>query len=196
MRRLSGQTLIELLIASAVIATGLFAASTLVFSNLRLSDRDADEIVAVNLAREGVELAKGRRDANWLASAAFDLGLEAGGDYSAVPVWTGESGSTFITFDFAPSQMSDEPTIVHRSTNPETPGFLTQRDRFAPATPWRRLLIFHPICDTAGGLVYANDGETCGADSKIGIRVESHVQWVRKGQTFDRVMYEDLFDWR
>ncbi|MCI0479767.1 hypothetical protein L0Y59_04435, partial [Candidatus Uhrbacteria bacterium] len=83
-----GQTLIEFLIATAVITTGLFAASTLVFSNLALMDRDSDEIVVINLAREGVEQAKQKRDANWLAGVPFDTGLKSGDDYTATPLWS------------------------------------------------------------------------------------------------------------
>jgi Tfp pilus assembly protein PilV len=196
LHRRSGQTLIELLIATTVIATGLFATSTLVLSNLRLSDRDADEIVAVNLAREGIELAKARRDANWLAGQSFDLGLKNDTDYSAVPLWTGVPGSLESTFDFAPTSIADDAAVIHASQDAESPGFYSQRDRQAPALPWRRLLTFHPICDTGSGFAYLNDGETCASDPLVGIRVESHVRWVRKGLTFDRVMYEDLFDWR
>ena len=99
MQRLRGQTLIELLITVSVVTTGLFAASALVFSNLQLSDRDADEVVAVNLAREGIELAKEMRDSNWLAGAPFDQGLASGRDYSAAPRWTGGPAEATFTFE-------------------------------------------------------------------------------------------------
>lgn len=198
LHRLRGQTLIELLIASAVIATGLFASATLVFSNLQLSDRDADEIVVVNLAREGIELAKQVRDSNWIKGIPFDSGLvDATSDYTAIPVWDGGPASPDVTFSFLPSAIGDTQTIVRRSTNAATPEFFTQSDPGAIATPWRRLLIFHPICDTGGSVfTYLDDGAVCALNQKVGIRVESRIQWTRKGQTLTRSFYEDLFDWR
>ncbi len=189
--------MIELLVAITVISTGLFAAATMVFSNLQLADRDADEVIAINLAREGIEEAKELRDSNWLAGNPFDQGLsENGNDYTAVPVWAGDAGMSAISFNFAPSTIADPLSQVGQSNASDTFGFYTQADPSAPRTPWRRLLIFHPICDTAGGLVIVDDGQDCGLDPKMGIRVEAHIQWQRKGQMFNRTLYEDLFDWR
>ncbi len=195
---LNGQTLIELLIASGVIAGGLFASVTLIFSNLRLSDRDSDSVVAINLAREGIEQARELRDSNWLAGNPFDSGMfVAGGDYSATPSWDGKAVSDQISFDFTADDFSDPAAIVRSSTEPENQGFLTQNSGVAAdPTLWRRLITFHPVCDAPGGFTYKNDGETCGGDSTVGVRVESRVRWMRKGKSFERVLYEDLFDWR
>ena len=197
-RRLRGQTLIELLIASAVIAGGLFSAVALIFSNLRLSDRDSDSVVAINLAREGIEQARELRDSNWLAGNSFDAGMcTAGGDYSAIPNWDGKAASDQVSFDFTADDFSDESVQVKSSTEAENQGFLTQNTGVAAnPTPWKRLITFHPICDAPGGLTYKNDGETCAGDPTVGVRVESRVRWQRKGQSFERVLYDDLFDWR
>lgn len=195
MRRASGQTLIELLITVSVVTTGMFAAAALVFSNLQLSDRDADEVVAVNLAREGIELAKQVRDSNWLAGDSFDAGLSSGRDYSATPRWSGGAAESSIVFDFSANVMDDDNALITQSTDPATPGFFANNLTGTP-TSWRRLLTFHPICGTASGEIILDDGEDCGGSPKVGVRVESRLQWERKGQTFDRVMYDDLYDWR
>lgn len=189
--------MIELLIAAAVISTGLFATANIVFSNLALSDRGADEVVAVNLAREGIEEAKELRDANWLVGNSFDSGMSGpGSDYSATPKWDGNPATTDISFDFTANDFTHPTTQVRQSTNLGTPTFYTQVDPAGVLTPWRRLITFHPICDAPGGFTYPNDGTDCGTNPKIGVRVESHAQWIRKNQTFNRTMYEDLFDWR
>lgn len=195
MRRLPGQTLIELLITVSVVSTGMFAAAALVFSNLQLSDRDADEVVAVNLAREGIELAKEIRDSNWLAGDAFDAGLAAGNDYTATPRWSGNATEGNVIFDFQANNMDDDNAVITKSTDPSTPGFFANNLSGTP-TEWRRLLTLHPICRTGAGELILNDGADCGSDPKIGIRVESRLEWQRKGQLFARVMYEDLYDWR
>ncbi|MEO5927908.1 MAG: type II secretion system protein [Patescibacteria group bacterium] len=195
MRRLSGQTLIELLITVSVVTTGLFAAAALVFSNLQLSDRDADEVVAVNLAREGIELAKELRDSNWLAGDPFDQGLANGSDYTATPRWTGGAAEATFSFDFTASTMDDDNTVISQIADAASPGFYAN-GLVGNTTIWRRLMTFHPICDTAGGESVLDDGEDCAGGPKIGIRIESHLQWQRKGQVFDRVMYDDVYDWR
>jgi Tfp pilus assembly protein PilV len=195
--RQSGQTLIELLIASAVICTGLFAAASLVLSNLQLTDRDADEVTAINFAREGIEQAKQLRDSNWLEGALFDNGLYFGADdYSATPIWDGSPATASVGFDFSADDFTHDNTRIYQSENLNSPGFFTQITGSGAETLWRRLLTFHPICESAGGLTYKDDGDTCGGDIKIGIRVESNVQWHRKEKTFNRAIYEDIFDWR
>lgn len=195
-KKLPGQTLVELLVAFTVISTGLFAAVTLVFSNLQLSDRDADEVVAINLARDGIEQAKALRDGNWLAGVAFDRGFSDGVDYSAVPLWNGQPQQNAIVFDFIPKTFEDESTRIWQSADPATEGFFAHGLANARPTPWRRLMVFHPICETPQGLIYVDDGMDCGVHPKIGIRVEVRIRWERKSNVFERTVYEDLFDWR
>lgn len=200
MRLRRGQSIMELLIALAVIAIGLFAAVTLVYSNLNLVERDADEVVAVNLAREGVELAKQKRDSNWLAGSAFDAGMVSSVDpmdYTATPVWEGAYFASPITdpsFDFTANTLTDATpklNIVRTYNN-----LLANNSSGSaePATPFKRLLTFHPICSDYTVL---DSGSACsGAISKIGIRVESRVRWTRKALLKEFVLYDDLYDWR
>lgn len=196
MRIQRGQTLIELLIATAVISTGLFASASIVFSNLQLSDRDTDEVTVINLAREGIEMAKQRRDSNWLAGQPFDDGFHNGTDYTATPLWDGQPLTQNVAFDFTANLITDSSAQVRLSKDPVNQNFYIQTDQNASATPWRRLLTFHPICETGFGLEYKNDGQACGGDGPVGVRVESAIRWQRKGQVFNRVIYDDLFDWR
>ncbi len=193
---LKGQTILELLIAMAVIAVGLLAAVTLVFYNLRLVEQDVDEVVVVNLAREGVELAKAARDANWLAGVQFDSGLADGSDYTATPAWNGSPESLF--FDFEANDFSDSNTNLIQVTTSTAPLFFGNSNAVLPAfytssTEYKRLLTFHPICEDYSVLA---SGTICDPMLKIGIRVESRIQWIRKGATKEFTIYEDLYDWR
>jgi len=199
MKTRSGQTILELLIAFMVIAVGLFAAATLVFSNLNLVQRDADEVVAVNLMREGIELAKQVRDSNWLSGNAFDLGFSDAPlnplDYTATPVWEGAwtPVMTAPSFSFAANDMTHANAAIVKTENnlyANVGGGVTGN-----ATIFQRLLTFHPICNTAPVSII-DSGTACPAGvASIGIRVESHVRWTRKG-THDLTMYDDLYDWR
>src|SRR6267154_1116516 len=80
-----GQTLIETIVAIFVLTMGLTTALGLaiyVFSN---SNRFLNEIVASNLAREGVDAVRMMRDSNWLAgdAAGGSFGLQSCPDISA-----------------------------------------------------------------------------------------------------------------
>ncbi len=195
MRIAKAQTLIELIAAVAVIGIGLFAATSIVFSNMNLSDRDSDSVVSTNLMREVLELAKNKRDSNWLAGVAFDTGMYSGTDYSATPIWNGIAGT--YSFDFGPNDFSDVKTKIIRSANASALDFLEnyQPGYTGATTTFSRIVTFNGICAN-GSIVGA--GVNCGnvGSTKIGIRVMAQIRNTRKGVTKDSTMYEDLYDWR
>ncbi|MBI4090961.1 MAG: GIY-YIG nuclease family protein [Candidatus Komeilibacteria bacterium] len=70
---LTGFTLIEGVIALAIISTALIVGLTLAYSNLIAAQNNSDRIIATNLAREGLEVMRNIRDSNWLRREAnFD----------------------------------------------------------------------------------------------------------------------------
>ena len=71
----AGFTLIEVIIALAVIVTGLVGALVLATSNYRASRDNISRVFAANLARSAVEAVRNTRDTNWLRS---DLNILAG----------------------------------------------------------------------------------------------------------------------
>lgn len=196
---LCGQSLIELLIAMTVIIVGLTAAGTLIFSNIRLQEQSKERVVADNLAREGIELAKAKRDSNWLAGLPFDDGLYVGTDYTAVPRM---DGGTFIDFEFAPTLGVESPALhVKRSTNASSSGMFVQGTGSSGSdTGYSRILMFQPICSDGVSRATALDGQTCadvlGGSSKIGIRTLSMLSWTSRGITRSASIVDELYDWR
>lgn len=65
----SGQTLIETVVAVFVLVMGIVAALGLAIYALNASANISKQIVAVGLAREGVEAVRNMRDTNWLMLA-------------------------------------------------------------------------------------------------------------------------------
>lgn len=61
-----GFTLIELITALSLISIALVAVISLLVSTLKTSKASKDELIAANLAREGIELIRNIRDTNWL----------------------------------------------------------------------------------------------------------------------------------
>jgi hypothetical protein len=75
----AGQTLIETIVAIFILTTTLTAGLALTIYVLSHSDQTFNEIVATNLAREGVDVIKNMRDTNWLEDDAV------GGSYDLKP---------------------------------------------------------------------------------------------------------------
>lgn len=61
-----GETLAETIIALSVLAMGITIASTVVLNSMRNMAAAKQRVVAVNIAREGIEAVRGIRDTNWL----------------------------------------------------------------------------------------------------------------------------------
>ncbi|MDP2932547.1 MAG: hypothetical protein Q8N81_00250, partial [bacterium] len=68
-RQSSGQTLIETIVAAGVLTTGIIGGLALAIASLGSSDQAMQQIVATGLAREGVEVVRRIRDANWNAGS-------------------------------------------------------------------------------------------------------------------------------
>ncbi len=171
MKKRYGQSLIETTVALGVILTGLAGAITLISYSLRSSTASLNRMVALNLAWEGVEAAVNVRDSNYLAGSAYDNGLNAGGDQTAIAVFDPLAG---WSFDFAPNAFADDTTVLYQQ------GGLYRQATVPPAgtaSVFRRLLIIDPSVPDQ-------------------IRVLSTVQW-RDGSATRQVRAERiLYDWR
>ena len=66
----SGQTLIETIIAISVLTLALTSGLALAIFSLSSTSRGYNQMVATNLAREGIEVVRMMRDSNWLAGDA------------------------------------------------------------------------------------------------------------------------------
>ncbi|MCC7357442.1 prepilin-type N-terminal cleavage/methylation domain-containing protein [Candidatus Uhrbacteria bacterium] len=203
MWKAKGQTIIEVLVVLAVVSIGLFASAGLVIGNLSLVERDTDRVIAINLAREGIEIAKQIRDSNWLAGQDFDTGLvnaTTPGDYTASLVWDGVISTP--SFDFSTDAISDANAQVVLSTEATASGVYANQNTVPPisgkATAFKRLITFSPICVDASNVHTVISSGLCTdiGQVKAGIRIESRIEWLRKGSTISSVIYEDLYDWK
>ena len=65
-RHHSAQSLLEAVIAIGIIVAAVMGSTTLIVSPITSGQNTQDNIVAINFAREGVEIVRGIRDSNWL----------------------------------------------------------------------------------------------------------------------------------
>lgn len=188
----SGQTIMEMLVVFFIISVGLYGAVTLIFSNVKLQEQDEDHIIAMNLAREMLEMAQNVRDSNYLANSEFDqgLGTDTGTDCTAVPNWDGTSSPGF---DFSVD------TIAGGNLGKNPNGLLTNQS--GTSTRYSRLITFAPICAEPADRSNTQVPAACACtdptfSEQIGIRAKADVSWTRKGSANSITIYTDLYDWR
>lgn len=73
-----GFTLIEAIVSLMVLTLGIIPAYYLSQASQNIGNSIRDNLVAANLAQEGVEVIHGIRDTNWFNGQAFGNGLTAG----------------------------------------------------------------------------------------------------------------------
>ncbi len=131
----SGFTLIEIMIVLFIVSVGLVGVLGLIVQNIQSHDYNRSNLVAYQLAQEGIELVRNARDNNWRASRSFMNGLEEGlyiADYQdeeLVP-YDGLPDSTELHIDsngFYVHDLSAKPSgfsrIIKISEGPEEKSF-------------------------------------------------------------------------
>ena len=85
-----GQGLLETTIALGIIIIGLVAVLTLIIMGISSSGKTKERVIAVNLAREGIEIIRAIRDSNQLdPTKSWPFGLDYGsGERSWIVDWT------------------------------------------------------------------------------------------------------------
>ncbi len=71
-----GFTLIEVIIAIFIIIIGITGAVNLISHNISSIIVSRSQVIAVNLAQEGLEIVRAIRDTNWLEDADWNVGLD------------------------------------------------------------------------------------------------------------------------
>lgn len=190
----SGQGLVEMVVATAVIITGLVGVLALTISNLSGVGESSTRIVASNLAREGIEVVRNIRDTNWLKNQAWDLGLEEGTDYTAIAIFDPLTNKWRL--DFSPDSIDDTEARLYYDN-----GIYRQNTTTPPGTPtiYFRLLSLDEICKNNVTLVEVirTSGDSClASETKVGIRIKSEVKWVESGRTHTMIAEDRIYNWR
>lgn len=89
----SGFTLVEALVSLTVLTVGLVAGYAAAVSSAGLASSIKNNVVAANLAQEGVEVIRAIRDTNWFSGNEFNVGL-APGEYE-VAIYSGAAATPY-----------------------------------------------------------------------------------------------------
>ncbi|MGB0757704.1 MAG: type IV pilus modification PilV family protein [Patescibacteria group bacterium] len=191
----TGQGLLEALIAISVVAVGVTGVMSLAGNTLTATNISSQELLAINLAREGVELITNIRDSNYLDdTATWDTGLNSGGtnDDGIIEYNTGTQ-TWSIDFLSANTTFANNETTMYWDTNNllyvqgavEGPGWT--------ATPYKRRVEVNRICSEDP--TDFEEGATC-VGTTIGYRILSEVQWTQRDNTRTVSVEKRLFNWR
>lgn len=220
----AGQTMLELIIAIFIILTALGGIATMVTMSVRGQERSEETVIAYNLAREGIEVARAMRD------NTFTTGIRST-SCSTICTTLRNNSTAHVAYPrlFTPSPPADKVWyIVYNSTLNyassqagvcwnSTEGYFhqfyslgcdaTNVDVTRLPTRFRRLLTIDYIClnpSTNAECVNTSDAGCTGAGSCagytqfIGHRVTSRVQVAnRKGGAAEVITLEDyLYAWK
>jgi len=185
------------MVALTIIVTAVSSSLSLVQSSLTSSRISGSEVVAANLAREGIEVVRSIRDSNWLRGESFKVGLVNGTSKNARPFLNTATG--FWTMDFTPVTLNDElstlyiladGTFIHADTPPAG-----QR-----ASHYRRVITMDHICrdNITGSERIAEGASVCGnSETLVGFAVKSRVSFIGLSGGRRTVSIEErIYDWR
>jgi hypothetical protein len=189
--------MLETVVAIGVLVTGVFATFALVRSNIRLSTEASLRFVAVQSAREGLEVVRGMRDSNWLAGDEWDEGLSRNGRTTNIVAPFFDPTVPGWSLHDLPDGFDDDRAQMLRVRHGDAI-FWTQDDQTGLAeeaeTPYRRIVTLHAIC---ADYRVVEDGQLCSEQTPaIGMRVASFVRWEHRGAEHEIVAEERLYNWR
>jgi len=192
--------MLEAIIACGIISTAVSSALTLVQLSISAEKESENNIVAANLAREGIEVVRAIRDSNWLADDVWDKGLEGDSfDYTAVPVFSPQANSWSL--DFTPNDIADATAGVYRYTAGSDVAAIGLQVQAAAqpegtvALPFSRLLTLDVICQNGEVREVKESGTGC-VGTKIGVRIRSRVHFKVSGRSRDIEAEESIYNWR
>lgn len=202
---LKGQTLIELVVAISVILVGVVSTLVLTIATIKGGKATKTQVIAANLAREGIEVVRMVRDSNWLKiesnagqPSEWDANLKIGTDYISIPVfeigrdplWVLDFNIT--TMDDCITDGSDSCRIYFKD------GIYAQFEVGVPhpdwiATEYYRVITTNEICE--GGAIKTS-GDYCNDNPKVGIQALSEVRWQERGNWRTYLLEDHIFNWR
>ncbi len=191
----SGQSLIELIVAVAIIQVGLLSVWSLFLSNFN-AEREAElRIVGANLSREGIELVKNIRDSNWLRGDRGEINEEG-------TIWPWDEGLKPGVY----SVSYDNGTLEDEATSQlyiDSQGFYTNSSNGTKISPYKRTIELKSVCcsDVGADLVCDDTNYQIKESNKpcslrIGVNVIAKTTWSHSGFERSSVVEDIIYNWR
>ncbi len=188
-------TLMEVLVALSVITTGVVTGLTLTSYNLTATSISETQLIAANLAREGLEAIRQIRDANWLKGNVWNAGIVDPGQYR-------------LTVDFdavtnnwiALTQTEDIEDCADCRLKLDKDSGVYSHGGTGGLTNYKRLITVQDICwqEALSDEAVLAVGQECADFNQqlIGWQLESAVTWSETVAERQINMIDRLYDWR
>jgi len=186
------------MVAITVIITAISSSLALIQSSITATRIGGLQVVAANLAREGVEVIRAARDTNWLKGQSFQVGLvDPGGVKTVRPLLDAEDGTWTISYAATAIGNNNARIYVmadglHRQADAQPGG--------STVSPYSRIVTLFHICrlNATGVERIVSNNTTClGSETLVGLAVSSTVRWMGVGGRFQTLTAEErLYDWR
>jgi hypothetical protein len=217
-----GIGLLEAMVALLVLMIGIVSIIVLMLSSTLSARISRDQLMASNLAREGVEIVRSVRDSNWLKMEALEVHVADGSSYkwddglwgnTALSPWYG----VYPTFDETAQTWglnytdaavdADVWRVYWKHNTVLLPFSLYNQYSAAPdpadtvATKYTRKIYTYPICYDSTVIppietVLTADGQVCGVMTKIGVQVKVEVKWMDNGNARSTAVEARLYNWK
>jgi hypothetical protein len=115
-----GQSLIESLVALTVLVVGVMSAVSLGIYTIRGAQSSMDDLVAMNLAQEGLEGIRWQRDFNWKNGLNWDDGIIISGDQAIAGRMEVNEPDNDTAFEFRSIQGTNWRDFCSLCFDPET----------------------------------------------------------------------------
>lgn len=207
-----GFGLVELVMAMLILSIALLGILQLMTYLIQSSVINQERIIALNLAREGVEVVRSVRDSNWITACptwggscthwstaggtntccTWDSGINSDADHTLVLDF--DPANNRYVLNYVPNLFSSALTDLYVDTSSGL--YLT--DLYAigtDKTDFKRLLTIDYICrdsDDTNEQIVTSGG--CATQYKIGIQITSTVQW-DSGDS-ELVLVDKLYNWK
>ena len=196
----NGQSLMELIVAIGVIVAGVLGILTLIIATILAGKEGSNRIIAINLAREGIEIVRSIRDGNSVdtAGSAWDDGLNGGSN--ATPIINSPGSTTAVVLDFNHNFNAVNYTQVKIYND----NYYVQGPSAGGAGIYFfRRLDLQAICRNQNDLrdekftSFGNCTIEYGSNyDEVGLRVISRVRWPSYNSSKEMTLEERLYDWR
>jgi prepilin-type N-terminal cleavage/methylation domain-containing protein len=166
-------SLLEVIVAIAIIAIGLVGALTLINFTITSGSISASKLIAANLAQEGIEIVRNIRDTNWLEGESWDNNIKGTGNETAGRVDYDDLDVLDAYFVPAPANVEECGSDCRLYLNN---GFYSH-DSAGQATLFYRLILLDKIAPDE-------------------LKVTSQVKWTERGQEHRIEVVNYLYNWQ
>ena len=179
-----GQGLLEAVFAIGILLMVVSAVLALAAANLVGQRQSELQVIANNLAREGIEVVRHIRDSNWLSGVAWDSGL-VGGD-QALAVFDQNNNTWNLDFNILPGE-----DLLYLSPQ----GVYSHNEASGQPSLFARRLNFDEICRVGSGSDVIKD--VCETDEqKIGLKIRAVVNWQESGRPRQVIIENLIYEWK